>query len=63
MERATQSGNTAAQLIGTPVVVALWIGGYLILPRIGWWTGGVVPSWIALLDIASSSSCSREMSG
>jgi len=32
--------------------VALWMAGYLILPRIAWWTGSLVPSWIALLDIA-----------
>jgi hypothetical protein len=37
---------------GAAVFVALWTAGYLILPRIAWWTAGFIPSWIALLDIA-----------
>ena len=37
---------------GAAAFVALWIAGYLILPRVAWWTASFIPSWIALLDIA-----------
>ena len=31
--------------------VALWLAGYLGLPRIAWWTASFVTSWVAALDI------------
>jgi hypothetical protein len=34
------------------IFVALWIAGYVGLPRIAWWTGGFVAPWVAVLDIA-----------
>jgi len=37
---------------GAAVFVGLWVAGYVILPRIAWWTGGFVLPWIAILDIA-----------
>ena len=32
--------------------VAFWLVGYLGIPRIGWWAGSLVLSWVAVLDIA-----------
>ena len=34
------------------IFVALWLAGYIVLPRIAWWTGPFVTSWVAILDIA-----------
>ena len=34
------------------VFVLLWGTGYIVLPRIAWWTGPLVTSWVAILDIA-----------
>lgn len=31
--------------------MACWLGGYIGLPRISWWTGPLVTSWVAVLDI------------
>jgi hypothetical protein len=33
------------------VFVAVWLAGYVGLPRIAWWTGPFVTSWVAVLDI------------
>jgi hypothetical protein len=35
----------------TVIFVALWLAGYLSLPRIAWWTGAFVTAWVAVLDI------------
>jgi hypothetical protein len=32
-------------------LVALWLVGYLGLPRLAWWTWPFVTSWVAVLDI------------
>ena len=31
--------------------VAFWLAGYLGLPRISWWTGSFVTSYVAALDV------------
>ena len=36
---------------GAAVFVSLWLAGYIGLPRIAWWTGPFVTSWVAVLDI------------
>ena len=41
----------ALKKIGTGVFVLLWLAGYIGLPRITWWTGPFVTSWVAMLDI------------
>jgi hypothetical protein len=33
------------------IFVAVWLAGYIGLPRISWWTGPFVTSWVAVLDI------------
>jgi hypothetical protein len=33
------------------IFVVLWLAGYLGLPRIAWWTGPLVTSYVAILDI------------
>jgi hypothetical protein len=33
------------------VLVALYLAGNVALPRIAWWTGPLVASWVAVLDI------------
>lgn len=33
------------------VFVALWLAGLILLPRITLWSGPLVTSWIAVLDI------------
>ena len=42
----TLSKRTAA------IFVALWLAGYVGLPRIAWWVGPMVTSYVAVLDIA-----------
>ncbi len=37
---------------GAGIFVLLWVAGYVGLPRIAWWTGPFVTSWVAILDIA-----------
>jgi hypothetical protein len=37
---------------GAGLFCGLWLAGYLGLPRIAWWTGGFVTTWVAVLDIA-----------
>jgi hypothetical protein len=32
--------------------MALWLAGYMGLPRIAWWIGPMVTSYVAVLDIA-----------
>jgi hypothetical protein len=32
--------------------VALWLAGYIGLPRVAWWMGPMVTSYVAVLDIA-----------
>jgi len=31
--------------------VVFWLAGYIGLPRISYWTGPFVTSWVAVLDI------------
>ena len=41
----------ALKKLGAAVFLLLWLAGYLGLPRIAWWTGPLVASWVAVLDI------------
>jgi len=34
------------------VFVLLWGTGYILVPRLAFWTGPLVTSWVAILDIA-----------
>jgi hypothetical protein len=36
---------------GAAAFVACWVVGYITLPRIAWWTGAFLTSWVAVLDI------------
>jgi hypothetical protein len=44
-------GYEALSKRATVIFVALWLTGYLGLPRIAWWTGPFVTAWVAVLDI------------
>ena len=33
------------------IFVMFWLAGYIGLPRISYWTGPFVTSWVAVLDI------------
>ena len=33
------------------IFVLLWLAGYVGLPRIAWWAGSLVTSYVAMLDI------------
>lgn len=33
------------------VFLGLWLAGYIVLPRLAWWTYGFVTPWVAVLDI------------
>jgi len=37
---------------GAAIFAGLWVAGYFVLPRIAWWTSGLITPWIAVLDIA-----------
>jgi hypothetical protein len=37
--------------LGTAVFVLLWGIGYIVLPRLAFWTAPLVTSWVAILDI------------
>lgn len=34
------------------IFVALWVAGYVGVPRMAWWAGPMVTSYVAVLDIA-----------
>ncbi len=36
---------------GAGIFALLWLAGFLLLPRIAWWTGPFVTSWTAILDV------------
>lgn len=36
---------------GTAMFVGVWLAGVLGLPRISWWTGPFVTSYVAVVDI------------
>jgi hypothetical protein len=36
---------------GVGIFALCWLAGYVALPRIAWWTGPLVTSWVAVLDI------------
>jgi len=38
--------------VSASVFVSLWLIGYIVLPRITWWTGAFFTPWVAILDIA-----------
>jgi len=33
------------------IFVVVWLAGFISLPRISYWTGPFVASWVAVLDI------------
>ncbi len=37
---------------GVGLSVVLWVVGYVGVPRIAWWTGSMLASYVAVLDIA-----------
>jgi hypothetical protein len=41
----------ALRMTSAGILVALWLAGYVGLPRIAWWTGPLVTSYVAILDI------------
>ena len=43
--------NGSLRKLGTAMFVFLWVADYVGLPRIAWWTGSFVTSWVAVLDI------------
>lgn len=43
--------NGELRKFGAAVLVLLWFAGSIGLPRIAWWTGTFVTSWVAVLDI------------
>jgi uncharacterized membrane protein YGL010W len=45
-------GSDALSKKAAAVFVVCWLAGYIGLPRISWWTGSFVTSWVAVLDIA-----------
>jgi hypothetical protein len=44
-------GYGALSKKGAAIFVAFWLAGYIGLPRISYWTGPFVTSWVAMLDI------------
>jgi len=44
--------STRLKKLGAAVFVLLWGTGYIVLPRLAFWTGPLVTAWVAILDIA-----------
>ncbi len=46
------SSREALRGRGVGLFVVLWVVGYVGVPRIAWWTGSMLASYVAILDIA-----------
>jgi hypothetical protein len=44
--------NGVLKKLGAAIFVLLWVAGHIGLSRIAWWSGALVTSWVAVLDIA-----------